>query len=151
MSKKLRRCILVILIVASSAINIIYPAETYTFHPITDAIVGGIIVSLLAYYPVLFLINLLIAIGPVISISLIILMPLMLILTNANSLATADANIIMAAVLSFAVIALIASIKTIYERKRDGLPVVNTPEEKPKDFGPVTKVMVWIAEQLDKL
>jgi hypothetical protein len=75
----------------------------------------------------------------------------MLILTNANSLATADANIIMAAVLSFAVIALIASIKTIYERKRDGLPVVNTPEEKPKDFGPVTKVMVWIAEQLDKL
>lgn len=151
MSKRLRRCILVILIVAASAINIIYPAETYTFHPITDAIVGGIIVALLAYYPVLFLINLLIAIGPVVSVSLIVLMPLMLVLINANSLGSAESNIIMATVMSFAIIALVASIKTIYERKRDGLPVVNPPEEKPKDFGPVTKVMVWIAEQLDRL
>jgi hypothetical protein len=139
------------LIVAASAINIIYPAETYTFHPITDAIVGGIIVALLAYYPVLFLINLLIAIGPVVSVSLIVLMPLMLVLINANSLGSAESNIIMATVMSFAIIALVASIKTIYERKRDGLPVVNPPEEKPKDFGPVTKVMVWIAEQLDRL
>jgi hypothetical protein len=115
-------------------LNIIYPAETVTFHPITDAIVGGIIVALLAYYPVLFLINLLIAIGPVVSISLIVLMPLMLILTNANSQGSADANIIMAAVLSIAVIALIASIKTIYERNRDGLPIVNPPQEKSNEF-----------------
>jgi hypothetical protein len=78
-------------------------------------------------------------------------MSVMLILTNANSLGSTEANIAMAIILSLSVIALLASIKTIYERKRDGLPVVNTPEEKPKDFGPVTKVMVWIAEQLDKL
>lgn len=151
MSKRLRRCILVILIVAASAINIIYPAETYTFHPITDAIVGGIIVALLAYYPVLFLINLLIAIGPVVSVSLIVLMPLMLVLINANSLGSADANIIMAAVLSFSVIALIASLKTIYIRKKNGEPVVRATPEKPKDFGPITKAMIWIAEQLDRL
>jgi hypothetical protein len=137
--------------ISLSVANILIPAETVTFHPITDAIVAGVIGALIIYYPVLFLINIMIAIGPVISLSLAGLMSVMLILTNANSLGSTEANIAMAIILSLSVIALLASIKTIYERKRDGLPVVNTPEEKPKDFGPVTKVMVWIAEQLDKL